>query len=150
MGRRGTIAGGVISPTATASGAKINKSLGGTLKDKGDIFADAAAKEGINLALLTAIAVHETGNGTNRGSKALNNVGGMMRTDGKGQQSFSSIDEGIYALASLLKRKYISQGLDTIEKIQKRYAPSGASNDPNGLNDYWVNGVTSYYKKFSK
>lgn len=95
-----------------------------------------------------AIAVHETGNGTNLGSKNRNNVGGMMRSDGKGQQSFSSIDDGIYALASLLKRKYISQGLNTIEKIQKRYAPAGAANDPNGLNNYWVSGVGKYYKMF--
>lgn len=99
--------------------------------------------------MLKAIAVHETGNGTNPGSKNRNNVGGMMRTDGKGQQSFESIDAGIYALASLLKRNYIDKGLTTIEQIQKKYAPSGASNDPNGLNDYWVRGVTTYYKKFS-
>ncbi|MNV06766.1 Mannosyl-glycoprotein endo-beta-N-acetylglucosaminidase [compost metagenome] len=113
------------------------------------MFAAAAAKEGIDPALLVAIAVHETGNGTNPGSKNRNNVGGMMRTDGKGQQNFASIDEGIYALASLLKRRYITQGLDTIEKIQKRYAPSGAANDPTGLNNYWTSGVTKYYNMFA-
>jgi beta-N-acetylglucosaminidase len=140
----------VISPTASASGAKSNQYLGGTLKDKGDVFEAAAAKEGIDPALLKAIAVHETGNGTNPGSKNRNNVGGMMRSDGKGQQSFESIDEGIYALASLLRRMYISQGLDTIEKIQKRYAPNGAANDPTNLNSYWTSGVKKYYDLFSK
>lgn len=73
-----------------------------------------------------------------------------MRKDGKGQQSFASIDEGIYALASLLRRAYISQGLTSIEQIQQKYAPVGAGNDPRGLNNYWVSGVRGYYKKLSR
>lgn len=71
-----------------------------------------------------------------------------MRSDGKSQQSFGSIDEGIYALASLLKRKYIGRGLNTIEKIQKVYAPNGVDNDPTNLNQHWVSGVSKYYRMF--
>ncbi|WP_081954015.1 glucosaminidase domain-containing protein [Paenibacillus sp. FSL R5-0345] len=148
MGRRGTIAGGVISPTATASGAKLNSSLGGALKNTGDIFSSIGSKYGIDPALLAAIAVHETGNGTSNAVKTKNNVGGMMGKNGL--MTFSSIQEGIEKMASNLKRNYIDKGLTTIEAIQRKYAPSGAANDPNGLNDYWVNGVTTYYKKFSK
>uniref|UniRef100_UPI00403EFDB5 glucosaminidase domain-containing protein n=1 Tax=Paenibacillus sp. FSL R10-2734 TaxID=2954691 RepID=UPI00403EFDB5 len=137
-----------MSPTATASGAKLNSSLGGSLKNTGDIFASLGAKYGIDPALLAAIAVHETGNGTSNAVKTKNNVGGMMGKNGL--MTFSSIQEGIEKMASNLKRNYIDKGLTTIEAIQKKYAPSGAANDPNGLNDYWVNGVTTYYKKFSK
>lgn len=62
-----------------------------------------------------------------------------------GLMTFNSLEEGIDAMASNLKRLYFDQGLDTIEKIQKKYAPIGASNDPTGLNNHWVNGVTKYY-----
>lgn len=71
-----------------------------------------------------------------------------MRRDGKGLQSFSSIDAGIDAMASNLKRLYFDQGLNTIEKIQKKYAPNGAANDPTGLNQHWVGGVSKYYRMF--
>ncbi|NJJ38537.1 glucosaminidase domain-containing protein [Paenibacillus apii] len=141
--------GGAISPTATASGAKLNKTLGGTLANKGDVFVAAGKKEDIDPNLLAAIAVHETGNGTNPGSKNRNNVGGMMRSDGKGQQSFSSIDEGIYALAKLLRNNYFDKGITSIPAIQRKYAPNGAGNDPKNLNSYWTSGVSKYYKMFS-
>lgn len=148
MGRCYSYKGGAISPTATASGAKLNNSLGGVLKNTGDIFSSVGAKYGIDPALLAAIAVHETGNGTSNAVKTKNNVGGMMGKNGL--MTFSSIEEGIDKMASNLKRNYIDKGLTTIEAIQKKYAPNGAANDPNGLNDYWVKGVTTYYKKFSK
>ncbi|OMF98172.1 glucosaminidase domain-containing protein [Paenibacillus sp. FSL R7-0337] len=126
----------------------MNSNLGGTLKGKGDVFAAAGAKYGIDPALLAAIAVHETGNGTSPASRNRNNVGGMMRRDGKGLQSFDSIDAGIDAMASNLKRLYFDQGLNTIEKIQKKYAPNGAANDPTNLNQHWVSGVSKYYRMF--
>lgn len=135
------------SPTATASGAKLNKSLGGVLSGAGDVFAAAGAKYGINPALLAAIAVHETGNGTSNAAKNKFNVGGMYGKDGL--MTFSSLQEGIDKMASNLKRNYIDKGLTTIEQIQKKYAPNGAANDPNGLNNYWVSGVSKYYKMFS-
>lgn len=104
-------------------------------------------KYGIDPALLAAIAVHETGNGSSSAVKNKNNVGGMMGKNGL--MSFSSIEEGIDRMASNLKRNYIDKGLTTIPQIQKKYAPNGAANDPNGLNNYWVSGVTKYYKMFS-
>lgn len=118
------------------------------MKGTGDIFASVGAKYGIDPALLAAIAVHETGNGTSNAVKNKNNVGGMMGKNGL--MTFSSLEEGIEKMASNLKRNYIDKGLTTIEAIQKKYAPIGAGNDPNGLNNYWVNGVTRYYNMFSK
>ncbi|MEK4263691.1 MULTISPECIES: glucosaminidase domain-containing protein [Paenibacillus] len=103
-------------------------------------------KYGISPALLAAIAVHETGNGTSNAIKNKNNVGGMMGKNGL--MTFSSVEEGIDKMASNLKRNYLDKGLTTIEAIQKKYAPNGAANDPTGLNSYWVSGVKKYYKMF--
>ena len=36
-----------------------------------------------------------------------------------------------------------------MSKIQKKYAPTGAANDPNGLNNSWVSGVTYYYQRIT-
>ena len=124
----------------------MNNSLGGSLKNTGDIFASVGAKYGIDPALLAAIAVHETGNGTSNAVKNKNNVGGMMGKNGL--MTFSSIEEGIDKMASNLKRNYIDKGLTSIEAIQKKYAPVGAANDPTNLNSNWVNGVKKYYKMF--
>lgn len=146
-GSNRTCNGGAISPTASASGATLNKTLGGALSGYGDVFASVGAKYGISPALLAAIAVHETGNGTSSAAKSKNNVGGMMGKNGL--MSFGSLEEGIDKMASNLKRNYIDKGLTTIEQIQKKYAPVGAANDPTGLNNNWVNGVNKYYKMFA-
>lgn len=119
------------------------------LSGRGDIYAAAGAKYGVDPALLAAISAHETGNGTSSAAKNKFNVGGMMRTDGNGLMTFGSLEEGVDKMASNLKRNYIDKGLTTIEQIQKKYAPNGAANDPNGLNNYWVSGVSKYYKMFS-
>ncbi|WP_052759800.1 glucosaminidase domain-containing protein [Paenibacillus sp. DMB20] len=122
----------------------MNQTLSGALKGKGDAFAAAGKKYGIDPALLAAIAIHETGNGSSNAVRKKNNVGGMMGKNGL--MTFGSVDEGIDRMASNLKRLYFDQGLTTIPQIQKKYAPVGASNDPTGLNNHWVSGVTRYYR----
>lgn len=116
------------------------------MSNKGAAFEAAGKKYGIDPALLAAIAMHETGNGTSNAIKTKNNVGGMMTK--KGLMTFSNVDEGIDKMASNLKRLYFDQGLTTIEQIQKKYAPLKATNDPTGLNKNWVGGVTKYYNMF--
>ncbi|OMD92981.1 hypothetical protein BSK49_00940 [Paenibacillus odorifer] len=125
----------------------MNKTLSGVLKNTGDVFAAAGKKYGIDPALLAAIAIHETGNGTSSAVKNKYNVGGMMGSNGL--MTFSSLEEGIDKMASNLKRNYIDKGLTTIPQIQKKYAPNGAANDPTGLNSYWTSGVTKYYNMFA-
>lgn len=51
-------------------------------------------------------------------------------------------------MVSLLQNNYFGKGLDTIEKIGAKYCPVGADNDPNGLNQYWVPGVTRIYNNY--
>lgn len=106
----------------------------------------------IDWKLSIAIARHECGykNGEylSNAYKEKNNVGGMMYYDPSTKSSklmrFETIDSGINAYVSNLKRNYFDLGLDTIAKIQPKYAPVGAANDPYGLNNVWQIGVKSY------
>lgn len=116
---------------------------------------EVAIREGINdWKIPVAIARHECGYKDNQyisnAFKEKNNVGGMMYYDTTTNSSylmtFDTIDAGIEAFVSNLKRNYFNLGLDTIEKIQPKYAPVNAENDPYGLNEFWVIGVQVYYK----
>ena len=89
--------------------------------------------------------MHETGKYTSVAFNDNNNVGGNFRNGSL--MVFEDLDKGIDFFISNLKTKYIDLGLDTIEEISVKYAPIGADNDPNNLNQYWVSGVTKYYKE---
>ena len=115
---------------------------------------EVAIREGINdWKIPVAIARHECGYKDNQylsnAFKNKNNVGGMMYYDTTTKSSylmsFDTIDSGVEAFVSNLKRNYFNVGLDTIEKIQPKYAPVNAANDPYGLNEFWVSGVKSFY-----
>lgn len=101
-----------------------------------------AKKIGLNeeqILISIAISKWETGNYTSSAFKNKNNVGGMMCSSGL--ISYNSLDDGINAFLKNLKNNYFDIGLDTLEKIQPKYCPIGAANDPNGLNQYWLNGT---------
>lgn len=101
-----------------------------------------AKKIGLNkeqILISIAISKWETGNYTSSAFKNKNNVGGMMCSSGL--ISYNSLDDGINAFLKNLKNNYFDIGLDTLEKIQPKYCPIGAANDPNGLNQYWLKGT---------
>lgn len=100
---------------------------------------------GVDWRLAVAISMHETGKYTSVAFNDNNNVGGNFRSGSL--MVFEDLDKGIDFFISNLKTKYIDLGLDTIEEISVKYAPIGADNDPNNLNQYWVSGVTKYYKE---
>lgn len=127
--------------------SNLNSKLGGVLKGKGAVFEQAGKMYGIDPKLIAAISIHETGNGTSNAVRNKNNVGGMMGE--RGLQSFKSLDDGIFAMASNLKKNYFDEGLDTIQEIQKKYAPVGAKNDPTDLNQFWASAVSKYYKQMN-
>ena len=115
---------------------------------------EVAIREGINdWKIPVAIARHECGYKDNQylsnAFKNKNNVGGMMyydtTTNSSYLMSFDTIDAGVEAFVSNLKRNYFNVGLDTIEKIQPKYAPVNAANDHYGLNEFWVSGVRAFY-----
>lgn len=138
------------SKSSSRSTIRANQGVG-AFKGKEHLFNKYGQKYGVDPALALAIAHWETGNGTSKGVKQYNNPGGLMSpsSNWSKQTVFKSLDAGIEAMISNLQRNYISKGLKTIEQIQKKYAPNGVANDPNNLNQYWVNGVTSMYKKIS-
>lgn len=107
-----------------------------------------AQNYGVDWRLAVAISMHETGNYTSKAFNELNNVGGNFRNGSL--MVFEDLDKGIDFFISNLKTKYIDLGLDTIEEISVKYAPIGAENDPNNLNQYWVSGVYKYYNELAK
>ena len=113
---------------------------------------ETAMLYGIDWKLSIAIARHECGYKDEKyisnAYKQKNNVGGMMYYDATTKTSklmkFETIDAGIEAYISNLKRNYFDLGLDTIAEIQPKYAPINAANDPYGLNNVWQIGVKAY------
>ncbi|MDR7235713.1 glucosaminidase domain-containing protein [Neobacillus drentensis] len=128
-----------------SSSDKLNQVLGGKLTGMGDVFVSAGKRYNVNPALLISIAQHETGNGKSYAAINKNNVAGMMGVNGL--KSYSSVEDSIMDMARNLSKNYIGTGLTTISKIGAKYAPIGADNDPNGLNNQWVTGVTKFFDR---
>ena len=101
----------------------------------------------VDWRLAVAISMHETWDYTSYIFKHQNNVGGLWNGIKGEFYSYDTLDEGIEAYISNLKRNYYDEGRTTIETIQPKYAPIGAENDPNNLNSDWIPGVTRYYKE---
>ncbi len=130
-------------PSKTTSGEGLNPHLKGVLQNTGRHFIEAGEKYGINPALLAAISIHETGNGTSNAARFKFNVAGMMGKNGL--KTYSSIQESIFDMARNLRQNYLDKGKLTIAQIGAKYAPIGAGNDPNQLNNHWVTGVQRYF-----
>ena len=110
-----------------------------------DMFKVASDKYNIDYFLLKAISIHETGHFKSKAWLEYNNAGGIMGNNGL--LRYETKEAGVMAMARLLKTQYIDKGYDTIEKIQKKYAPLNVKNDPNNLNRHWVSGVTNIYNE---
>ena len=111
---------------------------------------DTAIESGLTVEqgkIAIAISKHETANYTSSLFKNNNNIGGLYNGNAGKFFSYTSVEDGIDAYVGNLKRGYFDKGLTTIETIQKKYAPINAINDPTGLNEHWVSGVTYYYNQ---
>jgi hypothetical protein len=125
----------------------LNSKLGGAFAGKGQAFTDAAKKYNISPALLASISMAETGNGTSNMVQTKNNPAGIWDAQSGTYRSFDSIESGLDFTARNLKNNYIDQGLTTPEQIGPKYAPVGASNDPNKTNATWPALVNSQLQK---
>lgn len=96
--------------------------------------------------IVVSISKHETGNWTSSAFKNKNNLGGVMCNSGL--KTYASFEEGLNGFVNLLKNHYFDKGLNTIEQIGAKYCPVGASNDPTGVNQYWIPNVTKYYNDY--
>ena len=132
----------------TFNNSSFNK---GVLAGKGEMIAAIAEEYGLDPNLLASIMALETGWGTSSAIKNYNNPGGMMdpSSNWMSLKHYSSLEEGIRAVAKNLKENYIDQGLTTISSIGAKYCPVGAANDPNGTNSGWVPSVTSIYNQLT-
>lgn len=95
-----------------------------------------------------AISKWETGSWTSVAYNQKNNIGGMMCKSGL--ISYSSLEDGINSFVVNLKQNYFDLGLDTLEKIQPKYCPIGAKNDPTGLNKNWLSGTKKMYEELKE
>lgn len=126
---------------AGVTAASVENILTGKLSGYGSVFYEVGHSYGINPAFMAAIAMSETG-GNSSWLNKYNNIGGFIY---KGSpMTFSSIEDSIMYMGSLLTRLYIRDGLYTVEAIHSRYSPVGATNDPNNLNANWVKNVYNY------
>ena len=98
--------------------------------------------------IVLAVSKHETGSWTSAIYKNNHNFGGIIR-NGK-FESYESDEAGIKDMIHVLKDYYFASGRNTIEEIGAKYCPVGASNDPSGLNNYWIPRVTQYYNEYLK
>lgn len=126
---------------------KLENTLGGKLSGTSAHFINAGKKYDLDPNLLSAIAIHETGNGTSRAANEKNNIAGMMGKNGL--RSYDSIEESIFDMARNLRQNYLNEGKTTVAAIGAKYAPVGAGNDPTGLNNHWVTGVNRQLNKLT-
>ena len=115
--------------TLTELTEKLNRSLHSTLSNTGASFAKYAVEMGIDPYLAVAIVLHETGcnSSCSKQVKQCYNVGGMKggpSCNGTSYKRFNTLDEGIYSFMNNLKKNYYDKGLNTPEKMNKKYAAS--------------------------
>ncbi len=110
--------------------SKLNRNLKSTLSGYGTIFAEYSLNYEVDPYVALAIVLHETGCDSGRCSTLVskcNNIGGMRgnRSCGSsGYGSFKTLNAGIEAFFKNLSDNYYKKGLNTIEKIGKKYAES--------------------------
>jgi hypothetical protein len=98
---------------------------------------------------IMAISKHETGSWTSKAFKEKNNFGGIMSSTTGELKKYNSQEEGLEGMINLLKNNYFGKGLTSIKQIGEIYCPVGATNDPKGLNKYWIPNVTQFYNEYA-
>lgn len=117
---------------------KLNRVMKHELAGKGELFVENCLAYGADPYIALAISLHETGcyiANCSYNVKVCHNIGGMVGGNCNGNfKRFETIDDGIVAFIQNLGWWYFSQGLNTPEKINPKYAE-----DPN-----WYKGVRNY------
>jgi hypothetical protein len=127
--------------------ADLEKFLEGGLKPYAAAYVDAGIQYNIDPYLTASISMLETGRGTASVLTKYKNVGGVWDSKAKTHRRYSDVRDSIFDQARILKKGYVDQGLNTIAEIGRKYAPPGASNDPNGTNAQWPKNVSSFYNQ---
>lgn len=103
---------------------KLNRTLSSDLTGMGYAYANYSIELGVNPYLAVAISMHETGCKWNCSylAKACNNIGGQKGTGCGSYAAFDTLEQGIYAFVSNIKRNYVDYGLLTAEAMNPKYA----------------------------
>jgi hypothetical protein len=140
----GANGGGVpVSAAALPTALELDTYLsakGSPIAGQGAAIVAAGAANQLDPRLIVAIAGAESSFG--QITCAPYNAWGYGCPDGPFH--FSSWADGIDTIAQGLRTNYLNDGLTSVAQIQSRWAPSGAANDPTGLNNYWVANVTRF------
>ena len=112
---------------------------GSPLAGNGAVFVREGIANNIDPRFIVAITAQETMLETYGPAQEIHNAFGL----GPGI-SFASEADAITMAAQTLHR-YTQDGLTTIGAVSGRWAPVGASNDPQGLNGGWSEGVGTFY-----
>jgi hypothetical protein len=111
------------------------------LEGFGATFVDAGRRHHVDPRFLVAIATQEGRLGTYRPTARIFNTFGLGPN-----KRYPSWEANIEAAAANLAREGgFYAGVNTIRGIGNIWAPPNAANDPHGLNNDWVLGVTRFY-----
>jgi hypothetical protein len=111
------------------------------LEGLGTVFVECGRRHHVDPRFLVAIATQEGRLGTYRPTAKIFNTFGL----GPGRR-FPAWDANIEeAAANLARTGGFYTGANTVRAIGAIWAPSGAANDPHGLNNSWVKAVTGFY-----
>jgi hypothetical protein len=107
----------------------------------GSVFVECGRRHHVDPRFLAAIATQEGRLGTYRPTARIFNTFGL----GPGLR-YADWNANVEAAAANLARPGgFYAGAHTIRTIGAIWAPSGAANDPHGLNNSWVKAVTGFY-----
>ena len=118
---------------------KLNRTLSSDLTGMGYAYANYSIELGVDPYLAVAISMHETGCAWNCSylTKSCNNIGGQKGSGCGDYASFDTLEDGIYAFISNIKRNYVDYGLLNAEQMNAKY-----DEDPG-----WSSKVNSYIEK---
>jgi len=121
---------------------KLNRNLFNELAGKGETFATYTEKTGLDPYLAISIINVETGCkwSCSHLVKACNNIGGLKGApgcEGGAYAAYENLDVGITSYLDILYNGYWSQGLQTAEAMNPKYAESTA----------WAGKVNMYYNE---
>jgi hypothetical protein len=135
-----------VVPASAVSAASIDSYLfskRSPMAGQGTYILMSAARWGIDPRLIVAIAGAESNFGAI--TCGAYNAWGWACPNSPAQ--FSSWADGIETISEGLRRYYIDEGRTTVPLIQQKWAPSGAANDPTGLNNHWVGNVSRFLRE---
>ncbi len=99
----------------------------------------------LDFRLPVAIAGAETSFGTAGPGPLVHNAWGYFDPRTGTNMEFPDWPSGIGRICNALASNYVALGLDSIERIGRKWCPVGAGNDPGGINANWIPVVTTFY-----